>query len=350
MSRSCLRKLWIVDTDLQGNVHTGAAFVFQHKPSDLPMQKATASHRFLIWRSFRPAFARFRKNDPLRMAGATAFFTTFALPPIVFILAQAFGLFLGKREVGKGLIGGISNTLGPQGASQVRIVIRSILHFSNNWYVIIVGVLFLIFVATTLFMVIRNSLNQVWQIGIENRPGFYFILINRFKSLIIILITGVLFLTDLTLEGLEVIAGNYVDGIWTGGGSYFRGALGQLIGLLVVSTWFTLLFRFLADGHPRWKAALAGGIVTGILFTIGRWVLRVLLVNSNIGVLYGTAGSFVLLLLFVFYSSFILYYGACFIREYSSLRHWEIKPGHKAYRYRIQAIPEEPGEDIPGNK
>lgn len=320
----------------------GICFAFLTIP--LRMQ-SRSRHHIPFWAVLGRSFARLRKNDPLRLAGATAFFTTFALPPIVFILAQAFGLLFGSRTVGKGLVGGISTILGPQGASQVRTVIRSILHFSNNWYVIVAGFIFLVFVATTLFTVIRNSLNDIWSIGIKDRPGLNFILVNRGKSIIIILLTGFLFLTDLTLEGLEVIAGNYVDGIWMGGGNYFRSAVGQLIGLAIESVWFMLLFRFLADGHPRWKAALAGGIVTGALFTAGRWVLRVLLVNSNIGQLYGTAGSFVLLLLFVFYSSFILYYGACFIQEFSTARGWKVRPGKQAHRYRIQAIPEDPGEE-----
>src|ERR1700749_2619341 len=86
----------------------------------------------LIGISLRDAVILFRKNDPLRMAGATAFFTTFALPPIVFILAQLFGLFLDRRVVGRGLLERISNTLGKDGAEQVRQVIRSIRGFSNN--------------------------------------------------------------------------------------------------------------------------------------------------------------------------------------------------------------------------
>src|SRR5688572_11933386 len=122
-------------------------------------------HNFFssVFGSIRPAFAEFKKNDPLRMAGATAFFTTFALPPILFIIIQLFGLFMDRRSVGRALMSQLVNTLGEDGAGQVRQVLRSIRGFSDSWLVIIIGFIFLIFVATTLFTVIKNSFNQIWQ-------------------------------------------------------------------------------------------------------------------------------------------------------------------------------------------
>src|SRR5678809_1760419 len=86
----------------------------------------------LLFTSLRHSFALLGKNDPMRMAGATAFFTTFALPPIVFILSQLFGLFIGRGNMGRGLIENISNTLGKEGAEQVRQVVRlSLIHISE---------------------------------------------------------------------------------------------------------------------------------------------------------------------------------------------------------------------------
>ncbi|RZJ79954.1 MAG: hypothetical protein EOO20_26410 [Chryseobacterium sp.] len=86
-----------------------------------------------------------------------------------------------------------------------------------------------------------------------------------------------------------------------------------------------ILFRFLADGRPTWKASVLGGLLTGILFTAGRFILRSLLVEGNVGKLYGASGSFVLVLLFVFYTSFIIYYGASFIAVYSIKQGWPIE-------------------------
>ena len=297
----------------------------------MPAIKSKQNELLLLISSLRPSLALFRKNDPLRMAGATAFFTTFALPPIVFILAQLFGLFIGRRNMGRGLIENISNTVGEEGAEQVRQVIRSIRGFGDSWYVIVIGFLFLFFVATTLFNVIKDSLNQLWQISVKEHPGLLFQLSIRLRSFAVILLVGILFFAGLLFESVEVMAGDYLDAIFQGGGMYFKTVLGKITNVAIVAAWFIILFHFLADGRPSWKASFIGGLLTGILFTAGKILLRVLLVNSNIGSLYGASGSFVLILLFVFYSSFILYYGACFIAVYSEKKKWPVLPNNKAY-------------------
>jgi len=274
----------------------------------------------------------------MRMAGATAFFTTFALPPIVFILSQLFGLFIGHGKMGRGLIENISDTLGKEGGEQVRQVVRSIRGFDDSWYVIVFGFIFLVFVATTLFSQIKNSLDQLWQIKVREHPGFLFVLSGRAKSFCVILLVGILFFASIFLESFEVVAGSYVDEIWPPGGRFLKSAVQNIASVIIIAAWFIFLFRFLADGRPTWKAAIVGGLLTGILFIAGKLLLRFLLVGSNIGELYGAAGSFVLLLLFVFYSSFILYYGACFISVYSEQKQWPIMPGGNAYKYKIQKM------------
>jgi membrane protein len=300
--------------------------------------KSKSNELLLFFISLRHSLTLLMKNDPMRMAGATAFFTTFALPPIVFILSQLFGLFIGQGKMGSGLIKNISNTLGKEGAEQVRQVVGTIRGFNDSWYVIVFGFLFLVFVATTLFSEIKNSLNQIWQINVKDHPGLLFVLSARAKSFAVILLAGILFFADLFLESLEVIAGNYVDEIWHWGSMYFKSAIKQIASVIIVAAWFILLFRYLANGRPTWKASLIGGLLAGILFIAGKLLLRFLLVSSNIGNLYGASGSFVLVLLFVFYSSFILYYGACFIAVYSQKKHWPIMPGSKAYNYKIQKM------------
>jgi membrane protein len=281
-------------------------------------------------KSLLPSLRLFTSNDPLRMAGATAFFTTFALPPIVFLLVQLFGIFFGKKEMGRGLLENISHVLGEQGAGQVRQVIRSIRGFDYNWYVIVPGCLFLFFIATTLFNVIRGSLDQLWGTTVKKKPGFLFGIAVRLRSFAVILVVGILFFADILLESFQLLAGNYVAQLWPGISRYFTGVMDEIASVIIVSSWFIILFRFLADARPVWKAAIAGGILTGILFTLGRVILRVILIDSNVGEIYGTSGSLVLVLLFVFYSSFILYYGAAFVFTYSSNKKWPIKLNDRA--------------------
>jgi membrane protein len=280
------------------------------------------SELMLFAGSLPASFSLLRKNDPLRLAGATAFFTTFALPPIVFILARLFGFFAGPGIVGKGLIQKLGNNLGDEGAQQVRQVIRSIRGFGDNPLLIVPGFLFLLFVATTLFIVIKNSLEQIWGIDAA-KHGLLISLGTRLKSFAVILLVGLLFFADLFFKTVETMGSNYVKEIF-GGSVYFEIVFSELTGVLIVSVWFAILFRYLAAASPCWKASFIGGLLTGVLFSAGRIILRALLVKGNVGVLYGASGSLVLVLLFVFYTSFIIYYGACFIKVYSDRKGWDL--------------------------
>ncbi|RYF97146.1 MAG: YihY/virulence factor BrkB family protein, partial [Chitinophagaceae bacterium] len=109
--------------------------------------------------------------------------------------------------------------------------------------------------------------------------------------------------------------------------------LNQVGSLLIVTIWFSVLFRFLPEGRPKWRVAIAGGAFTGVLFTIGKLVLGSLLALSNIQNIYGAAGSFVLILLFVFYVSFIFYYGAMFTFFWAKNTGSEITAGKYAYQF-----------------
>lgn len=284
------------------------------------------------------SFIELKKNDPLRMASATAFFTTFALPPILIILFQLFGLFLNKRMVGEEMMQALTDALGRGTASQIRVTTRGLRTFANNWWLAAGGFVFLVFVATTLFSVIKNSLNDIWKVSMPEKRGVLFQLGLRARSIGVILLMGLLFLISILLDGFEVLAGDYIDDIFSGGGIYFKGILNELTGAIISVIWFILVFRYLGDARPSWRIAMAGGCLTGILFTAGKFVLSYLMRHSNIGSIYGTGGSLVLLLLFVFYSSFILYYGASFIKVYAESSGRPFRLLGNAFHYKVQKI------------
>lgn len=291
-----------------------------------------------IFLLLRNAFREFQQNEPLRMAAATAFFTTFALPPILIILIQVFGLFSDPRTVSHHLLEQLGKVLGRNTALQVRETLRNVRHLRLSWYIAAGGFLFLIFIATTLFNVIRNSLNQLWKIQLREKPGIAFILGYRAKSVAIIISAGILFLAILLAEAIGAMLKEYTYEWGAAVGLFLTGFINQVVSALVVITWFTLVFKFLADGRPNWKVAMAGGIFTGLLFTAGKLLLRWLLSHSNMQTIYGASASFVLLLLFVFYSSFMFYYGACFTKVWAEENKQPIPPTKHAVRYSLERI------------
>ena len=291
-----------------------------------------------FFKLLKKSFLLIQSKDPLRLAGATAFFTTFALPPILVILFQLFSLFLSKRLVTSEMMEILSDTFGNASAIQIRETTREFSSLTRTWYIAGGVFLFLAFVATTLFKVIKNSLNEIWQIKVKERPGILFNLSLRARSLGIILVAGVLFLASIFLEGVHVLAGEFLGEISPAAASFFKGILDELLSVVIVTSWFIVLFRYLADGRPSWKVAAAGGCLTGVLFSLGKMVLSHLLRNGNISTLYGASASIVLILLFVFYSSFILYYGACFIRVFADEIRQPLKLVNKAFHYQLSKI------------
>ena len=284
------------------------------------------------------AFREFRQNDPLRMAAATAFFTTFALPPILFIVIQVFGLFVSRRTVSRHIFSQLAEVLGPNTVEQIRETLRNVRHLPLNWLLATGGFLFLVFVATTLFKAIKDSLNQLWQIQLKEKQGVLFMLGYRGKSVAIILIGAVLFLSVLLAEATGAFLQKYDQQLGTLPRLLLTGFINQLVSAVVAIAWFTLVFKFLADARPGWKVAVAGGVFTGLLFTAGKWLLRWLLSYSNMQTIYGASTSSVLLLLFVFYCAFMFYYGACFTKVWAEKKKQPILPSKHAIRYRLHKI------------
>ncbi len=292
----------------------------------------------IFWKLIRRSIAEIKTKDPLRMAGATAFFTSFALPPIFIILFQTFTLFLSKRVVATEMMQILTTTLGKASAQQIRQTTRGFGTLNKNWLVAVAGFIFLLFVATTLFSVIKNSLNEIWQVKVNDKPGVWFKIKLRARSLAIILVAGLLFLAGIFMDGFEILAGNSIGKIFPAGGKFFTGIFDEVVSAIVIAAWFVVLFRYLADARPPWRVVLAGGCLTGVLFSAGKTLLSFLMRNSNIGTLYGASGSLVLILLFVFYSSFILYFGAAFIKVYAEETSRPLRLVNQAFRYQLQKI------------
>ncbi|WP_245768045.1 YihY/virulence factor BrkB family protein [Pedobacter insulae] len=284
------------------------------------------------------AFKLFQKNDPLRLAGATAFFTNFALPPILLILIRLFGFFVDRRNFATRLFDRLASILDDSSITQIRQVLRNIRGVDYNWWATIISFVFFVFVATTLFSVIKSSLDQIWSIGLKGKMGIIFNLKLRGRSMVIILLAGILFFVGLLTDSVQAFIGGYINNAAPTFGKIFLSILNEILFILIVTTWFAVLFRFLTNGRPNWKTAVKGGLLTGILFTLGKYILRIMLPLSNIGNIYGASGSIVLIMLFVFYSSLIFYFGACFVKVLSESSKKPIRPIKGAFLYELKEI------------
>jgi membrane protein len=274
------------------------------------------------------------------MAGATAFFTSFALPFILILLSLFLGLIINPLKIRRELFEDLSSVLGRESVTQVVDTLIAFRQLANNIWIAVFGFLFLLMVATTLLMVVKASINQLWRIKAEEGRSFLGKLRTRLQSVLIIVGTGILVIISIVAEAVRAQMGQSISELSPTVAFYVNSALAYFFSLLFVTLWFGIIFRLLPDARPTWKVAFTGAFLTSILFGIGRYILRLLLVNSNIGTLYGASASIVLILLFVFYSSLILYFGAAFTREFADYLHQPIKPLSYATRYKVEEVQE----------
>jgi membrane protein len=160
------------------------------------------------WILLKASYRELAANDPLRMAGATAFFSTFALPPILIIIVRTLGLISDRRTIGRELMTKLGNTVGPEGSGQVLATVRGFRSIQSDGMLSLLIFVFLLFVATTLFIVIQGSLHQIWHIRPTPKKNIRAMMRSRIHSLAVILLIGVLFLAFLILDGAQAVLGN----------------------------------------------------------------------------------------------------------------------------------------------
>lgn len=272
----------------------------------------------------------FLENDPLKMAGATAFFTMFALPPILIILLQVLSLFIDPKMIRHELFISLSDMFGQEAVRQIASVIRAVRKLSYNWLATILVFIFLLFVATTVFKIIRSSINQIWNIAKPSgKKKIIVSLQSRLQSLVVIFVTGLLFTVGIFIEAVQVFIGNYFLKLFPAISALFNQLLAFTTSTLITAIWFLIIFRYLNDSRPKWNIAWAGALFTSLLFSIGKIILHLLLTYNNINNIYGASASIILLLLFVFYSAMILYYGAAFTKMWGQYKGYDIAGAEK---------------------
>ncbi len=281
------------------------------------------------------SFGEFKRNEPLRLAGATAFFTTFALPPILIILVLIIGVAFRIENLRDKFFVQLAELVGKQGAAQVKVTFSGFTALAGNWTITAGGFIFLIFVATTLFKVIKDTINQLWNVKIAAQKLFTANIEKRAVSLIVILLAGILLIWGMVAEGLVSLFRQDASDLPKETATFFNILLNQTISIIISTVWFAILFKVLPDAKASWKVVFAGGLFTGVLFTAGKIIIRYMLSKGNLTNIFGASSAFALLLLFVFYSSFILYYGACFTKVFATFIKDPITAGDYSIKYKM---------------
>ncbi|WP_182413672.1 YihY/virulence factor BrkB family protein [Adhaeribacter radiodurans] len=283
----------------------------------------------------KDAFREYRKNDPLRLGASTAFFTTFALPPILVLLINFLGLLYSADIISAQLISKVQSLLGYRtGSGQLSKILDNIQHIPPNGYYAALGMLFLIFVATTLFIVVKSSLNQLWDVRPCPTGTWRRIFKTRLIALGLIIFTGILFIITLLAESAINYLGDTLFYVLPSRGLIIIRLGNALVSYLIVTAWFAITFKYLPDIRIAWRPVWVGAFFTGLLFTVGKLILGRLLLHSNLGPIYGPSASILILMLFVFYSAMLMFYGASFTKSYAHYAAFKVRPKAFVRRFR----------------
>jgi membrane protein len=280
------------------------------------------------------ALKQYRKDDPIKLAGTTAFFTIFAIAPIFIIITSLLGIILGQDEITRRILNEIESLIGGEGAEFVETIVENFRGTERNIPGTIIGLVVFLIASTTFFTILQNSLNYIWRIRAKPRSNLLKSLKDRLLSFGLILSIGfillVLLIVDAALSFFADFLTEYID--------EYAIVLMRIINIIVLFgvlvLIFALIYRYLPDTRIKWKVTWVGAIITAALFVVGRYVIGLALGMADIGVMYGAAGSVVIFLLWVFYSSIILFFGAEITRQYAIYFDYDIKP--KDYAVRIE--------------
>ncbi|MGM0582515.1 MAG: YihY/virulence factor BrkB family protein [Bacteroidota bacterium] len=258
-----------------------------------------------------------KDKNPLQLASSTAFFSLFAIPPILVILINSLSIFIKPEFLNDEIFSQISNVLGSSGTEQIKQIFKNFQELPDDLLTSILVFLFLLFIGTNLFFLVQLNINQVWDVPSKSNQKFTSHLRGRLTAIVLVLIGGVIILVAILSDIVLAFIGDHISEILPNIKSYVIRIISLVFSLLTFSAWFTLLFKILPNAKLPWKPALVGGIMSSVLFKLGQLVIEQILVNSNIKGIFGASSSIVLVMLFIFYVSFIFYFVAMFIKNYS---------------------------------
>jgi len=276
----------------------------------------------------------FIEDDGLKLAAALSYYTIFSLPPLLIIIISSSGFFFGEEAVRGELFGQINGLVGNASALQIQEIIKNVKLSHSSTFATIFGVIILLIGASGVFVEIQDSINFIWGLKAKPKRGLIKFIKNRLMSFSMIGSVGFLMLVGLIVNSLMDILNNKLAGLFPKDAVYLFYLLNLLIVFAIITLLFTIIFKTLPDGKVALRDCLIGASFTTVLFMIGKFAIGAYLGRSAIGSWYGAAGSVILMLVWVYYSAIILYFGAEFTRVFAETHGKKIIPNG----YAVQII------------
>ena len=283
-------------------------------------------------------FRGFSDDKVTKLSGSLAYSTLFSIGPLLIIIIAVCGIFFGRDAVEGKIYAQLVQFLGSNAAAELQQIVKNAAVSGKNTTAITIGSIVLFLGATSVFSEIQDSINDIWGIKPKPKKNWLKMIQNRFLSFSVIVSFGFLLLVSLSVSAL-------IDGMGLKLQARFPGmilsvfyAVNLVATLLITTLIFAVIFKVLPDAKIKWKDVIVGSLLTGLLFMLGKFAISFYISKSSITTTFGAAGSVLILIVWVYYSSLILYLGAEFTKSYAVKYGSEILPSEYAVTTKLVEI------------
>ena len=282
------------------------------------------------WSVLRDSFNGFIDDRCLKLSAALAYYTIFSLAPLLVLIISLVSIFFGEEAIRGEIFSQINGLVGNEAAKQIQDMIKSVGLSGKTNTALVIGIVTLVLGATSIFVEIQDSVNLIWRVKPKPKKGWLKLIKDRLLSSSLVVSLGFLLLVSLIVNGIVLAMGNQLTRFLPGIGVYIISAINLLISTTVVAILFGTIFKVLPDAKIGWKDVRLGAIFTALLFMLGRYVIGLYVETTSTSSTYGAAGSLIVILVWIYYTAAILYFGAEFTQAYANHFGIRIEPADYA--------------------
>lgn len=282
------------------------------------------------WEVLKETFTEWNDSDASKDSASLAYYAIFSIPGLLIIIIWGLSFFFGEEAIRGEVSRQIQSFMGHDAAKGIEDMIAGALIDKENFFMKTIGVLTLIFGATTIFFQLQKSLNELWDVQAAPKQAFVKLLLDRANSLGMILIIAFLLLISMVLSSIIGWLNGYI--------TYYFGLetfelvriINMILSFSVIVILFALMFKVLPDVEISWKSVWAGALLTALLFTLGKFLLSLYFENFKPTSAFGAAGTIILIMMWVNYTCMLVFFGAEFTKVYTYKKGFKIEPSKHA--------------------
>ena len=289
-----------------------------------------------VWALLKDAFSEWSEDKVPRLAAALSYYTIFSIAPLLILVIGIASLIYDPQVVQAYLLGQIGDLISPEGAETIEGMLTGALSEDAGLVATIVGLVTLLIGATGVFGQLQDALNTIWEVAPKPGQGILGVLKGRFLSFSIVLVIGFLLLVSLVITAALSAVAAFTEGLFPGFELVMQ-VVNFVLSFAVITVLFAMIFKVLPDVKINWRDVWLGAAVTALLFSVGKLLIGLYLGRSSVASVYGAAGSLVIILLWIYYSAQILFFGAEFTQVYANRFGSKVVPKENTVRLSEEA-------------